>query len=296
MMDNKPIIIVTGAAGQLGQEIQDVAPLFQDFHWRFFRRNELDISNTAAVRSTLESIRPWAVINTAAYTQVDAAEDALSEAQEINTSALGHLAQACKDFHVRLFHVSTDYVFDGTSSLPYTEEDVCHPINAYGQSKWEGEEAIRNMLKEHFIVRTSWLYSEYGSNFFKTITRIAQQKSEITVVNDQFGGPTWAGELADQLLKLARIAYQHDGQFYGTYHFSNNGMATWCEFAAEIVALQQLNCSVVPITTAQYPTRAKRPKMSKLNTSKWEATVGPVSTWQQALKNCIEKITRKHKM
>lgn len=290
MTPTKPVILVTGSNGQLGHALSEVATRDHEFQFVFRNRQQLDITSEEQIEEQIKLYKPRAIINTAAYTWVDAAEDHEETAHHVNAKGPENLAHACQRNHITLYHISTDYVFDGASITPYMENESCSPINIYGESKRRGEDAIRSILQQHFIIRTSWLYSTFGNNFFKTISRLAQEKPIIRVVNDQIGSPTWAGEVAKQLLILLQKS-ERGFRDYGTYHLANKGTASWFDFAKEIVSKQNMACQVHPISTAEYPTKATRPKMSVLDCRLWEEKVGPIPTWLDSLDACISSHT-----
>jgi len=258
-------ILVTGADGQVGRELvarslpgETVATT----------RKVLDIANADAVAATIARCRPLAVINAAAYTAVDKAENEPAAAYAANRDGPAVLARACADAEIPLLHLSTDYVFDGTKSEPYTEQCPTNPLGVYGQSKWEGEEAIRRYLPQHVILRVSWVFGAYGNNFVRTMLRLGQERDELRVVADQRGAPTYAGAIAEALLAVARKL--PSDLPWGTYHYTGAPATTWHGFAQvlfdEAVSLGLLNRKPVvhAITTAEYPTPARRPENSEL--------------------------------
>lgn len=259
-------VLVTGASGQLGQALAEQSIHFRNFEYLFLSRNDLDITIKADIASTIAQYQPDIIINTAAYTAVDAAEDDKERAYLINHKAALFLAQVCKDKNIAYIHISTDYVFDGTSITPYTEDVLPNPQTVYGASKLAGEQAIIDTYLNKFaIVRTSWVYSVYGHNFVKTMLRLGKERDSLSVVNDQLGCPTWANDLADAILVIA-TNLQEDNS--GLYHYSNTGKATWYDFAQAIFEHTTMDVSVLPVTSDLFPTRAKRPSNSVLNTDK----------------------------
>ena len=255
--------LVTGANGQLGKSIKRISSNFKELKFVFTDVDELDITNSKEVNTHFASNKIEYCINCAAYTAVDKAEEEFDKAFLINATAVKNLAEACKTSGTVLIHVSTDFVFDGTKSTPYTEEDTPNPISVYGKSKLKGEEYIQETLDSYFIVRTSWLYSEYGNNFVKTMLRLAETRKQISVVNDQIGSPTYAGDLAEFILKIV----SSESTAYGLYHYSNLGAISWYDFAVEIFRQFGKEIDVQPIKTKDYPTAAKRPKFSVLKFS-----------------------------
>ena len=254
-------VLVTGANGQLGKSIHRVAPDYPELKFVFTDVVELDITNNEEVNTFFESNAFDYCINCAAYTAVDKAEKEVEKAYLINATAVKNLAEGCQTTGTVLIHISTDFVFDGTKRTPYTEEDTPNPLSVYGKSKLKGEEYIQEICERHFIVRTSWLYSEYGNNFVKTMLRLAETRKQISVVNDQIGSPTYAGDLAEFSLKVISSG----STAYGLYHYSNLGAISWYDFAVEIFKQHKKEVRVVPIPTSSYPTAAKRPPFSVLD-------------------------------
>lgn len=257
-------VLVTGANGQLGNSIKRISLNFKELKFVFTDVADLDITNSEEVNIFFESNALDYCINCAAYTAVDKAEEEVEKAYLINATAVKNLAEACQKTGVVLIHISTDFVFDGTKSTPYTEEDTPNPLSVYGKSKLKGEEYVQEICDRHFIVRTSWLYSEYGNNFVKTMLRLAETGKQISVVNDQIGSPTYAGDLAEFSLKVI----SSESTAYGLYHYSNSGAISWYDFAVEIFRQFGKEIDVQPIKTKDYPTAAKRPKVSVLKTEK----------------------------
>jgi dTDP-4-dehydrorhamnose reductase len=257
---------------------------------------QLDVGDRAAVRAAVASARPDVVLNAAAYTRVDAAETEVEAARRANAEGPGWLAEACVARRVPLVHISTDYVFDGRASRPYRPDDPAHPLGVYGRTKWDGEQAVRERLDRHLIVRTSWVFASHGRNFLRTIVRLAREREVIPVVADQTGSPTLAADLARALLAAAAAATAGAGA-PGTYHFRNSGETTWHGFASAIVgglaAREDIPCrSVVPVSTADYPAAAPRPAYSVLDTTSWTETFGaPPRPWQEALAEALCRLT-----
>lgn len=267
-------VLVFGGDGQVGRELSRVA-LEGGAHVRSVGRRETDITDVDAVGGIIAAVSPAVVVNAAAYTKVDRAEDEPDEAFLANATGAGVIASACAGADIPLVHLSTDYVFDGTKRGAYRETDPIAPLGVYGRSKAEGEVNIRNVLERHIIIRTSWVYGVYGSNFLKTILRLARERHELRVVADQRGCPTGTTDLAHAILCAAsRLA--SDDPVYGTFHLAGLGVTTWHDFASEIVAAQAAstgrNPSVIPITTADYPTPARRPANSELDSSRFTET------------------------
>lgn len=254
------VILVTGANGQLGQSVLKVASKYPNLSFVYCDSSQLDITNLESCKQVFAKYNPDFCINTAAYTAVDKAESEPEKAFAVNVTGAQNLALVCKEFDAVLLHVSTDFVFDGENTKPYKTTDKTNPINVYGETKLKGEIAIQNIWGKHFIVRTSWVYSEFGNNFKKTMLRLAETRDEISVVNDQIGRPTYAPNLADFL--ISKIIFEDKN--YGLYNFSDAKICSWYEFAVDIFKENNVSIKVNPIPASQYPTPAKRPKYSVL--------------------------------
>lgn len=293
-MNSRQKILVTGSNGQLGRELQDLAPLSSQFEFVFLSKDNMPIHNFELVRVFFNSVKPAYCINCAAYTAVDKAESERDLAFQINGEAVGVLAAICKERNAKLIHISTDYVFNGDTTYPYTENFPTDPINVYGASKLEGERNAVGFNPDCIIIRTSWVYSAYGKNFVKTMIRLMNEKDEIKVVNDQIGSPTYAADLAEVILKIignGQLAI--DKWKPGIYNFSNEGIISWFEFAEAIKQIIKCPCDVKPITTGDYPTPAKRPAYSVLDKTKIQETFGvQLKDWKESLFACIEKIKK----
>lgn len=272
--------MITGSNGQLGQCLRKQTAHFPTFQYVFVSKNELDISDKNAVENLFQKENFTHCINTAAYTNVEKAESEPEKAFAINAEAVRHLAELCKKFDVVLIHISTDYVFDGKKRMPYTEEDETNPLNIYGQSKLEGEKHIQNIWNKHFIFRTSWLYSEFGHNFYKSILRMAEEGKKMTITTEQTGTPTNANDLAEVLLKVI----EQENDEFGVYHFSNSGETTWYGFAEAILDAHHLDKSKLGKTN-HYRTFAQRPEYSVLDNGKVKTTFAMVPRhWNNSLK------------
>lgn len=279
-------ILVTGSNGQLGQHLSQA---LSKLPWRFvlLTHQDLDISSKESVFKFVTENAPDIVINAAAYTAVDKAEAQPEVAYAVNTHGAGFLASAAKSINAAIIHISTDYVFSGNTQGTYKEEDPTAPVNVYGHSKCAGEAEIIQANPQHIILRTSWVFSEYGSNFFQTMRRLALVRNEIAVVDDQFGGPTYAGDLAVSILKIV-AHYQKMGQLdWGIYHYCGQPYVSWFEFAQEIFAHSPIggpSPSVIPISTVDYSAAVNRPFNSRLNCAKIHATFGiEPSDWKRAI-------------
>ena len=281
-------ILVTGGNGQLGCSLR-LASAESCHRFIFTDVEELDITSAAAVDALFEREKVDVVVNCAAYTAVDLAEDNEAQADEINHKAVALLAEACKRHDATLIHISTDYVFSGESTTPYTEESATAPLGAYGRTKLAGEKAVVESGCKSIVLRTAWLYSEFGRNFCKTMQSLTATRPEVKVVADQIGTPTYAGDLA---AAITHIIESNQLDKCGIYHYSNEGICSWYEFACEIARLSgNSECVVTPCTTADYPTKAQRPHYSVLDKSKFVATFGlEIPEWCDSLKLCIAKM------
>lgn len=284
-LKDKPVILVTGANGQLGKELQDLAPLYPSFKFIFLSREDLPIHHFELVRNFFEATKPDCCINCAAYTAVDIAESEKDLAFQVNGEAVGVLAAVCKKFDTKFIHISTDYVFDGTATVPYTETSATNPVNLYGASKLEGEKQALHYNPGCIIIRTSWVYSSYGKNFVKTILRLMGERNEVKVVDDQFGSPTYAADLAKAILDII------PNYKPGIYHYSNDGVISWYDFALAIKEISNSKCEVIAIPTTEYPTPAKRPHYSVFNKEKIIQTFQlEIPDWKESLKKCLNKL------
>lgn len=280
----KTNVLITGANGQLGHCFQAISENFSDINFTFVSSSELNITNASDVETFFKNGTFDYCINCAAYTKVDLAEKEEDKAFLINAESVQHIANACKNNNVVLIHVSTDFVFDGSKNTPYLETDSPNPINVYGHSKLKGEAFIQSILENHFIIRTSWVYSEFGHNFMKTMLKLASEKDHLNIVDDQIGSPTYAKDLAEFIIKIIKS----NSRDFGIYNFSNSGETSWYEFAKTIFELKGLNVDVFPINSSEYITFATRPKYSVLNTTKAEQTFNfKIRNWKTALKEVL---------
>ena len=275
-------ILVTGGNGQLAQCLKDVVKNDDELDVDFQDLPYLDITDKQQLEAYFSKNEFDYCINCAAYTAVDLAEEQSDLAYAVNAEGPKNLAEICKKYQVKLLHISTDFVFDGKKQTPYIETDTPNPLGVYGASKWQGERYIQEVMEDYFIIRTSWLYSEYGNNFMKTMLRLSETRDEISVVSDQIGSPTYAGDLAEILIKIILSLPTN----YGVYHYSNSGAISWYDFAIEIFKQFGKKIEVKPIKTEEYPTAAKRPKYSVLETTKIENNFDcTIKEWQGSLKN-----------
>ena len=278
------VILVTGASGQLGQAIQFIASNYADCEFIFASSQDLDITNQERVNNFFDTNKIDFCINAAAYTAVDKAESEIEKAEAINVAGPKNLAIACKKNKTKLIHISTDFVFDGSSSKPYLETDITNPLSTYGKTKLDGEQAVIDNIDEYFIIRTSWVYSQFGNNFMKTMLRLALERDSLSIVSDQIGSPTNAIDLAKSLLSIV----ESNSSKFGIYNFSNEGTASWYDFAVEIFRINNVVIDVNPIPTEAFPTPAKRPKYSLLDKSKIKNIFGiEIKTWKESLLQTI---------
>jgi len=286
-------ILVTGANGQLGNEIRRICRNFPGLEFIFTDVDMLDITNPDAVSVFMEASRPAIVVNCAAYTNVDGAEESVKNVRKINSLAPQVLAAACAMQDAFLIHISTDYVFDGEATKPYTEDDETNPISVYGNSKLEGEEKIKTVFDNYLILRTSWMYSEFGHNFVRSIISLAKERETLEIVNDQIGSPTYARDLANCIIDIIIKSILNPKAYLpGIYHYANQGSCSWYEFAQEILDVVGIKtCKLVPISTDQFPAVAKRPKYSVLDTTKIRASFGiGIPNWRDSLRECLSSM------
>ncbi len=281
-------ILVVGANGQLGKCLQTVAADYEWSHlFKFLSSEDLDITDSHAVLSVLEKEKPDFCINAAAYTAVDLAEKESEKAFGVNAEGPRNLAEACKDVKATLIHISTDYVFDGDTEISYDEENFTHPKSVYGASKLKGEELVLDSNPKSIIIRTSWLYSEHNKNFVKTMLQLFGDREEIGVVNDQFGQPTNANDLAEAIMQIINS----DRSTSGVFHFSNYPETTWYAFAEKIAEFSGSQIKINPLTTEQYPTPAARPHRSTMALDKIELTYGiEPKHWENSLQECLHTL------
>lgn len=282
-------ILVTGKNGQLGQSLQKVAAELTHYDFVFVGRDELDLSSSASIEKYFAAAKPFvAIINAAAYTAVDQAESEVELANQVNHLAVAQLGDIAKVQNAMLLHVSTDYVFDGKSYRAYVETDAAAPQNQYGLTKLKGEQAMLASGCTGAIVRTSWVYSEFGNNFVKTMLRLGRDRDSLNVIFDQVGSPTYATDLARALVGLLEHGVQEGVEIY---HYSNEGVCSWYDFAKAIFELSAVSCDVNPIVTQDYPTPASRPHYSLLNKSKIKLDTGlAVPYWRDSLQQCLREL------
>ena len=281
------VVLVTGASGQLGQAIQFIAKNHSEIKFVFCSSSDLDISNKENCQTVFQKTKPDFCINAAAYTAVDKAESERDKAELINVLGSKNIAEVCNNFDVKLIHISTDFVFDGSNDKPYTETQITNPKVVYGQTKLDGEKAIQQVFSKYYIIRTSWVYSQFGNNFMKTMLRLASERTALSVVNDQIGTPTNAVDLAEALVQIILSnSQQKTTSSYGIYNFSNEGECSWYDFAKKIFEINNVSIDLSAIPTEQFPTPAQRPKYSVLDKSKIKTTFGiTIKTWEESLKS-----------
>lgn len=277
-------ILVTGSKGQLGNEIQIIAKRYQQFNFIFTDVDELDITNPTELKQFFSENKIDFVVNCAAYTAVDKAEDDQELCFKINEHAVKLLGEAAVRSGAKIIHISTDYVFDGTGYLPYTEDMSVCPVSVYGKSKLAGEMALLTVCPDALIIRTSWLYSSFGNNFVKTMLKLGKERDTLQVVADQVGTPTYAGDLADAIMKIISA----DQFTSGIYHYSNEGVCSWYDFTKAIHRIAGINCNVMPIDSKAYPVKAPRPHYSVLNKQKIKTSYQiAIPYWEESLVRCI---------
>jgi dTDP-4-dehydrorhamnose reductase len=277
-------ILITGSNGQLGNEMQQAAVRFPDFNYIYTDVAELDICDKSALDAFVKANNVNVIVNCAAYTAVDKAEDDVELCYKINRDAVRNIAEVATENKVKVVHVSTDYVFDGTNYLPYTEDMPVCPATVYGKSKLEGEQVLLENCRESVILRTAWLYSSFGNNFVKTMIKLGTERDSLGVIFDQVGSPTYAADLADAILQLL----SNETFVPGIYHFSDEGVCSWYDFTKTIHRMANITCDVKPIETKDYPARTPRPHFSVMNKGKIKSTYGiSIPHWEVSLEKCI---------
>lgn len=287
-------ILVIGSNGQLGRSLKKIASLNEpktDHQFVFLSRKVLDLNKNEDIDRYFSKNLFDLIVNCAAYTSVDKAEEERGTANQINNLAVKRMAIAASKNKSKLIHISTDYVFDGSSNKDYVEDDIVNPINIYGATKEAGEKSIFSVMHLNaIIIRTSWVYSEFGNNFVKTMLKIGSKNKNLRVINDQYGSPTYAGDLAESIFEvIQKLNFQNKNFQSEIYHFSNNGNISWYQFAKKIFELSKINCKVSPVQSSEYKTIAKRPPNSCMNKNKFQDTFNiPMINWDLSLKKCIK--------
>lgn len=279
-------VLVTGVKGQLGYDV------VKELEKRGMEAvgvdiEEMDITDFASVEKVINEAKPRAVIHCAAYTAVDAAEENQEVCRKVNVDGTQNIANVCKELDIKMIYISTDYVFDGEGTKPWEPEDERNPVSVYGQTKYEGELAVQNTLDKYFIVRIAWVFGINGKNFVKTMLKLAESRDTLTVVNDQFGSPTYTYDLAKLLVDMVQT------EKYGIYHATNEGICTWHEFACAIFKTAGIEMNVLPVSSAEYAAKAKRPSNSRMSKEKLvESGFEKLPTWQNALERYIEELQK----
>ena len=278
-------ILITGSRGQLGNEMQVAAKHYTTFNFIYTDIEELDICNKADLENFVKENNVDIVVNCAAYTAVDKAEDDVELCYKINADAVKNIGEIANEYNLKVIHVSTDYVFDGTNHLPYNEDQTVCPATVYGKSKLAGEQALTETCPKSIIIRTSWLYSSFGNNFVKTMMKLGAERDLLNVIFDQVGTPTNAADLAETILQII----QNETFVPGIYHFSDEGVCSWYDFTKSIHRIAGIECDVRPIETKDYPARTPRPHYSVLNKAKIKETYGiKIPHWEESLVKCID--------
>jgi dTDP-4-dehydrorhamnose reductase len=289
-------ILVIGKNSQLGQSINKLINENKyDDEFVFVGRGELDLSKEESIASYFDNNNFDVIVNCAAYTQVDKAEEEMNLADQVNHLAVKKLVGVAKEQQAKLIHISTDYVFDGESDKPYKETDATNPINIYGETKLKGEQVVQEIMPINaIIIRTSWLYSEYGNNFVDTMLRLGKERDELNVVNDQIGSPTYATNLADVILEIIQnTGFKEVDQATQIYHYSNKGEISWYEFAREVFKVAEIECKVKPMSTEQYPALANRPKNTVMNMDKIISNLNvSIFSWHDSLRACLYRLIK----
>ena len=279
------IILITGSHGQLGNEMQQAAKSFPAFNYLYTDIEDLDICDRAALNAFVKANKVNIIVNCAAYTAVDKAEDDVELCYKINSDAVRNIGEVASENNLKVVQISTDYVFDGTNHIPYTEDQPVCPDTVYGKSKLAGEQALMASCKDAVIIRTAWLYSSFGNNFVKTMIKLGTERDSLNVIFDQIGSPTYAADLAHAILKVL----SHETFVPGIYHFSDEGVCSWYDFTKTIHRIAGIACDVHPIETKDYPARTPRPHYSVLNKAKIKSTYGIVIPhWEESLERCIK--------
>ncbi len=289
-------ILVIGKNSQLGQSINKLINENKyDDEFVFVGRGELDLSKEESIASYFDNNNFDVIVNCAAYTQVDKAEEEMNLADQVNHLAVKKLVGVAKEQQAKLIHISTDYVFDGESDKPYKETDATNPINIYGETKLKGEQVVQEIMPINaIIIRTSWLYSEYGNNFVDTMLRLGKERDELNVVNDQIGSPTYATNLAYVILEIIQnTGFKEVDQATQIYHYSNKGEISWYEFAREVFKVAEIECKVKPMSTEQYPALANRPKNTVMNMDKIISNLNvSIFSWHDSLRTCLYRLIK----
>jgi dTDP-4-dehydrorhamnose reductase len=282
-------ILITGAKGQLGNELKLLGKKYPDFQLTFTDVEELDITDMQAVSAFFDKLHPDVIVNCAAYTAVDKAEQEPDLALKINALAVRNLSNACGEFNALFIHISTDYIFNGKGYRPYVETDTPEPVSSYARSKYAGETQMLSSCRNGIILRTSWLYSAFGNNFVKTILKYGKERGNLNVVYDQIGCPSYAKDLAAAILEIIPKLTDHEG--VEIFHYTNEGVASWYDFAKAIIEFSGIKCLINPVETKDYPLPAERPFYSVLNKAKFKERFGiEIPYWRDSLEDCINRL------
>jgi len=285
------IIAVTGADGQIGSELQHISSEYDDYTFHFLNREKLDITNQKKISKFFQDERPNILINCAAYTAVDKAEEEKEKAKDINTTSAGFLAKACLEHDCKMIHYSTDYVYHLKTENALKESDNTTPKGIYAKTKLEGENIVLTTNPKTLVIRTSWVYSSFGNNFVKTMLRLGENRESLNIVSDQIGTPTYARDIASMTLNLVEQIVKPGFDDYGVYNYSNLGITNWAEFAQKIFELENITCEVYPITTVEFGAKAHRPLWSVLAKEKIKSVFGiKIPYWEDSLKKCLKEL------
>lgn len=290
-------ILVTGGDGQVGMELQYLQTNYPNYNFRFTDYIDLDITDFEAVERQVKEFKPNYIFNCAAFTAVDKAEEVVDKALSVNALGAANLAKAAKKIGCDLFQISTDYVYDSGQNTPYIEGDSTHPGGIYAITKYLGDKAVIDILPSTIILRTSWVYSSFGNNFVKTMIRLGAERDKLSIVYDQIGTPTYARDLAKAMMDIAVKFDQGQldkNDINGVYHYSNEGVASWYDFAVAIFDLENIDCQVSPILSKEYPTPARRPHFSLMDKGKFKANFGlSIPYWRKSLVDCLDELRKK---
>lgn len=291
-MNKKTPILVTGAGGQVGKELQHIAHKFPRYQFYFLTKEDLDITDQKQIQSYFSNNSFNYLINCAAYTNVDKAEDEKDSCNSINSDAPGYLAYMCEQFQTTMIHISSDYVYHPEDDLAISEDHTSNPKGTYAVSKLKGDQNIMDNMEKYIILRTSWIYSSFGHNFVKTMLKLSNDHKNLRIVNDQIGSPTYARDLADSILNIIdKLEYDHVSNPFGIYHYSNLGYISWAEFAEEIFTQKNKEVTIEKIPTSAYPTKAPRPLNSRLIKSRITETFSiKLKSWKSSLSECLEEL------
>ncbi len=291
----KKKILLSGANGQLGKTFRALSGNYNQWEWYFLTKKDFNLKSEDSVRTTLNNIKPDIIINCGAYTAVDQAESEHQKAMLINAKSLGWIADYAEKYNTKVIHFSTDYVYHNQCNRPLLETDVCTPLSVYGKSKLEGEQLLLSIHPTSLILRTSWVYSPYGKNFFLTMQKLGEERDELKVVNDQIGSPTYTFDLAESCLNIINSHFKKGKEFpSGIYNYSNEGCCSWYDFAHAILELSGKKVHLTPVSSSEFPAKAPRPAFSLMSKKKIRSLLNqPIPHWRDSLKNCINRQSSK---